>query len=150
MQKKAKKIVGFTCGAMDLCHAGHILMLKEAKEKCDYLVVGLQNDPSMDRSYKKKPIMSLKERKTILKAIKYVDEIHVYQTEADLLNLIRKVKPDVRIMGADWKGKNWTGQELTKELGQKIYFNSRDHKYSTTELRERIYKAEVERLTKIS
>ncbi len=141
----SKSIVGFTAGAMDLCHAGHILMLKEAKKVCDYLVVGLQNDPTTDRPEKQKPIMSVKERKIILTGIKYIDKVIVYRTEADLVKLIRKVKPDIRIIGTDWKGKQITGSELAKELGHKIHFNKRNHNYSSSELRKRIYEAEKNR-----
>jgi glycerol-3-phosphate cytidylyltransferase len=146
--KKKKRIrVGLTAGAMDLCHAGHILMLKEAKKVCDYLIVLLHMDPSVApaeyRGKKKNtPIMSFEERKIILEAIKYVDEVIPYETEEDLLNLLIKIKPDVRIIGADWKGKQFTGWDLPI----KVYFNSRGHSFSTTELRKRIYEAEKAKL----
>ena len=142
--KKRKRIrVGLTAGAMDLCHAGHMLMLKEAKKICDYLIVLLHVDPSVApaeyRGKKKNtPIMSFEERKIILEAIKYVDEVIPYRTEEDLLNLLIKLKPDVRIIGADWKGKQYTGWDLPIEM----YFNSRNHSFSTTELRKRIYDVE--------
>ena len=142
MKKGVKKIIGFTAGAMDLCHAGHILMFKEAKKVCDYLVVGLHSDPTIDRPHKQKPIMSLEERKIILSGIKYINKVVVYHTETDLLKLIRKIKPDIRIIGVDWKGKQITGGELAKELGHKIHYNKRNHNYSSTELKKRIYKAE--------
>ena len=142
MKKAGKRIVGFTAGTMDLCHAGHILMLKEAKKVCDFLIVGLQSDPTIDRPHKSKPIMSVQERKIVLEGIKYVDKVFVYNTEADLIRLIKKIKPDVRIIGADWKGKKITGGELAKELGHKIHYNSRNHQYSSTELKKRIYEAE--------
>ena len=134
---------GFTCSAFDLCHAGHMLMLKEAKEHCDYLIVGLQDDPSTtDSAYrgkkKNKPIMSLEERRIILEGIKYIDEIIIYNTEEDLHELLKKIKPDIRIIGEDWRGKNFTGHDLPME----VYFNSRSHHYSTTELRERIVAVE--------
>jgi len=137
---------GFTCSAFDLCHAGHMLMLKEAKEHCDYLIVGLQDDPSdTDLAYrgkkKNKPIMSLDERRIILEGIRYIDEIIIYHSEEDLYNLLKKLKPDVRIIGADWKGKKFTGWDLPI----KMYYNSRNHGYSTTELRQRIAKAEAEK-----
>lgn len=141
----SKPVVGFTAGAMDLCHAGHILMLKEAKKVCDYLVVGLHSDPTIDRPHKQKPIMSLEERKIILAGIKYVDKVIVYHTEADLVKLIRRVKPDIRIVGIDWKNKKLTGFELAKELGHKIHFNKRNHNFSSSELRKRIYKAELQK-----
>ncbi len=134
---------GFTCGAFDLCHAGHMLMFKEAKEHCDYLIVGLQDDPSVeDANYrgkkKNKPIMSLEERRIILEGIRYVDEIIVYHNEVELYELLKKIKPDIRIIGEDWRGKQFTGHDLPME----IYFNSRNHNFSTTELRKRIAEAE--------
>ncbi len=140
--KKGKR-VGVTASAFDLCHAGHVLMLKEAKRVCDYLIVLLHEDPSVaPASYrgkkKNKPIMSLEERTIVLNGIKYVDEIIPYKTEADLYRLLVRLKPDVRIIGADWKGKEYTG----KDLPIKMYFNSRNHGYSSSELRERIYKME--------
>jgi glycerol-3-phosphate cytidylyltransferase len=146
--KKRKRVrVGLTAGAMDLCHAGHILMLKEARKVCDYLIVLLHMDPSVAPAeyrgkQKNTPIMSFEERKIILEAIKYVDEVIPYETEDDLLNLLVKIKPDVRIIGADWKGKQYTGWDLPIE----VYFNSRNHSFSTTELRMRIYEAEKTKL----
>ena len=146
--KKKKGIrVGLTAGAMDLCHAGHILMLKEAKKVCDHLIVLLHVDPSVApaeyRGKKKNtPIMSFEERKIILEAIRYVDKVIPYETEEDLLNLLVKIKPDVRIVGADWKGKQFTGWDLPI----KVYFNTRSHSFSTTELRKRIYDAEKAKL----
>jgi len=128
--------VGFTCGAFDLLHAGHVLMLEEASEQCDWLVVGLQTDPSLDRIEKNKPIQDLKERKIQLSAIKFVDEVHVYNTEDDLMHLLQKIGPDIRIIGADHKGDKFTGWQLPIEL----YFNTRDHMYSTSELRNRVIK----------
>ena len=131
-----KKIRGFTCGAMDLCHAGHHLMFEECKQSCDYLIVGLQVDPSIDRYGKNKPIMSLEERMIILSGIKYVDEVVVYGREVDLYNLLEKndLKIDVRFLGEDWKNKEYTGCDLPI----KCIFNSRNHNYSITELRRRI------------
>lgn len=129
---------GVTAGAFDLCHAGHILMFKEAKKKCTHLTVLLQEDPSIDRPEKNKPIMTLKERKIILSGITYIDKVLVYRTEKDLYALLKKIKPDVRIIGADWKGKLYTGHDLPI----KMYFNSRGHSYSSSELRQRIHRAE--------
>ena len=113
-----KKLIGFTCGAFDLCHAGHFLMFKEAKEECDYLIVGLQTDPSMDRPEKNKPVMSLDERLEILSGIKYIDEIVIYDTEKDLYQYLQEnqKKIDLRFVGADWKGKAFTGYDLPVEL----------------------------------
>ena len=125
---------GFTCGAFDLLHAGHILMLEEAKSFCDYLIVGLHSDPNIDRPEKNKPIQSLNERLIQIKAVKYVDLILIYDTEDDLLNLLKAIKPDVRIIGEDYRDKSFTGDNL----GIELKFNSRKHKFSSSELRSRI------------
>lgn len=125
---------GFTCGAFDLLHAGHLLMLKEVREQCDFLVVGLQSDPSIDRPDKHKPIETLEERKIRLEACRYVDQIMIYNTEADLYELLKELKPDVRFLGADWEGKHFTGDDLPI----KIIFNTRGHNLSSSNLRERI------------
>ena len=130
--------IGFTCGSFDLLHAGHILMLEEAKRQCDHLIVGLQSDPSIDRPDKNKPIQSVEERKIVLRGIKWVDEVRVYDTEEDLYEMLILISPEVRILGADWKGKEYTGHEL----GMNVYFNSRGHSWSTRELRKRVYNAE--------
>lgn len=130
---------GFTCGAFDLLHAGHALMLKECKDYCDYLIVGLQRDPNVDRPEKNKPVQSYEERETMLSAIRWVDEIVFYDTEEDLKVLLGQLDIDVRIIGADWKGKEFTGHELSIP----VVFNSRDHGYSTSDLRERVYNSEV-------
>lgn len=134
------KKVGVTVGAFDICHAGHILMFKEAREVCDYLIVGLHSDPTIDRPEKNKPIMSLEERRIILEGIKYIDEIFVYDTEAQLYDVLKRndLGIDIRIIGKDWEGKLYTGHDLPIEM----YFNSREHSFSTTALRERIYEAE--------
>ena len=126
--------IGFTCGAFDLTHFGHALMLKECKQVCDYLIVGVQSDPSIDRPRKNKPIQSMEERIGMIKAIRWVDEVVTYDTEVDLVELLKKIKPDVRILGADWQGKKFTGYDLSIEC----YFNSRNHNFSTSNLRKRI------------
>ena len=133
---KRKSIIrGFTCGTMDLLHAGHILMLKEVKKQCHYLVVGLHTDPTIDRPEKNKPIQSIEERRIQLEAVKYVDEIVEYDTEEDLVKLLKEISPEVRFVGEDWKDNpNLTGIDLPI----KIVFNTRDHNYSSTELRHRI------------
>ena len=125
---------GFTCGAFDLLHAGHIMMLEEAKSFCDYLIVGLHSDPNIDRPEKNKPIQSLNERLIQLRAVKYVDLILIYDTEDDLVNLLKAVKPDMRIIGDDYRDKNFTGDNL----GIELKFNSRNHEFSSSELRSRI------------
>jgi glycerol-3-phosphate cytidylyltransferase len=131
--------VGFTCSTFDLFHAGHIMMLKEAKTKCDHLIVGLQTDPTIDRpDTKNKPIQSVFERYEQLKACKYIDEILVYETEDDLVNILLSYPIDVRILGQEYEGKEFTG----KELDIRCYFNTRRHSFSTSELRQRVIDAE--------
>jgi glycerol-3-phosphate cytidylyltransferase len=122
---------GFTCSCFDLLHAGHILMLKDAKEQCDYLIVGLQTDPTLDRPEKNKPIQSFKERKIQLEAVKYVDEIFIYETEEDLYKKLLEISPDIRILGSDYIDKPFTGDDLDIP----IYFHERKHNYSSTNLR---------------
>ena len=131
-------IKGFTCGAFDLLHAGHALMLKECRQHCDYLIVGLQRDPNIDRPEKNKPVQSYEERDIMLRSIRWVDEVVYYDTEEHLLELLKSIDINVRIIGADWKGKKFTGSEL----GIPVVFNSRDHGYSTSSLRERVYRSE--------
>lgn len=131
-------IKGFTCSAFDLLHAGHIDMLRQASEQCDYLIVGLQNDPSFDRPFKNKPVQSIVERYIQLSACKYVDEIVVYNTEKDLEDLLRLLDINIRIVGIEYKNKELTGRQICAERGIEIFYNTRDHDFSTTELRERI------------
>jgi glycerol-3-phosphate cytidylyltransferase len=130
--------VGFTCSSFDLLHAGHILMLADAKSKCDHLIVGLQTDPSIDRDYKRKPFQSIVERQIQLSAVKYVDEIVVYETEADLLELISTRKIDIVILGSDYIGKTFNGKEFYESNGIEIYYHPRTHNYSSTDLVRRI------------
>ena len=134
------EIVGFTCGAMDLLHAGHVLMLKEARLACDRLIVGLQTDPSIDRECKNRPIQTIDERRIQLEGCKYVDEIQEYETENDLYTLLDELRELhgerlVRIIGDDWRGKEFTGHDLDI----RVIYNSRDHEYSSSELRNRVY-----------
>jgi glycerol-3-phosphate cytidylyltransferase len=144
-----KQKVGFTCSTFDLFHAGHYLMLKDAKNQCDILVVGLQTDPTLDEEYrmetggknKNKPIQSFEERKIQIEGCKYVDHVIPYSTEEDLFKLMRELRPDIRILGSDWKGKQFTGQEL----GFPIHWHSRDHDYSTSNLRKRVYLGEKDK-----
>lgn len=131
-------IIGFTCSCFDLLHSGHVLMLQEAKAQCDYLIVGLQTDPTIDRPQKNKPVQSIVERYIQLKAVKYVDEIIPYTTEADLLDLLQAVPIDVRIIGEEYRDVNFTG----KDLPIKIHYNSRKHRFSSSELRSRLTKNE--------
>ena len=130
--------IGFTCSTFDLFHAGHIMMLKEARTQCDYLIVGLQTDPTIDRPEKNKPIQGIFERYVQLQACKYVDEIVVYATEKELLDVLQSYPIDVRILGDEYASKSFTGDNLDMEL----YFNRREHSFSTTELRQRVVDAE--------
>ena len=131
-------VKGFTCSAFDLLHAGHILMLEEAKERCDYLIVGLQNDPSADRALKNKPVQSLVERYIQLRAVKYIDEIIVYNNEKDLVDLLMILPIRVRIVGEEYKDKDLTGRDVCEKRNIQIHYNKRDHSFSTTELRQRV------------
>lgn len=140
--------VGITFGAFDLLHAGHCLMLQEAKTQCDYLIVGLQTDPTIDRPQKNKPVQSLVERYIQLKALTVVDEIIPYQTEAELLEIIKAIPINVRIIGADYLNKDFTGKEVADELGIETYYNRRDHAFSTTDLRLRVWESELRKETK--
>jgi glycerol-3-phosphate cytidylyltransferase len=126
---------GFTCSCFDLFHAGHIMMLKEAKSKCDYLIVGLQTDPTIDRPEKNRPIQSVFERFVQLESCKYVDEVVVYATEKDLLDILHSYPIDIRVVGDEYKDKDFTGKNLEHI---EMYYNSRKHSFSTTELRKRV------------
>jgi glycerol-3-phosphate cytidylyltransferase len=132
MDTKIKR--GVTASTFDLLHAGHILMLKEAKSVCDYLIVALQVDPTIDRSHKNKPIQSYYERWVQLSAVKYVDEIIPYSTEYELDTILQNYEIDIRILGDEYKDKQFTGCYLPMEY----HYNKRTHGYSSTELRERI------------
>ena len=136
-------IVGFTASTFDLLHAGHVSMLREAKNQCDYLICGLQVDPSIDRPEKNSPVQTLVERYTQLSAIKYVDEIIPYQTEDDLLDILNMVDIDVRIIGAEYKDTSFTGRATCAKRGIEIYFNKRDHRFSTSDLRSRVSELQV-------
>lgn len=133
-KNRGNLVWGFTCGAFDLTHAGHYLMFKENRKKCDFLIVGLQTDPSIDRKDKNKPIQSVKERLIQLKACRYIDQVIIYKTEKDLIKLLKQLKPNIRFLGVDWKDKDFTGKELPIE----IIYNTRNHNYSSSSLRKRI------------
>ena len=134
--------IGFTCSTFDLLHAGHVAMLEEAKHHCDFLIVGLQNDPTLDRPEKNAPIQSIVERQIQLAAIKYVDEVVIYNTEQDLEDLLLTLPIDVRILGVEYKTKDFTGKQIAKDRGMKLVFNGRDHSFSSTSLRKRVASAE--------
>ena len=131
-------MIGFTCSAFDLLHAGHIQMLREAKDQCDYLIVGLQVDPSKDRKSKNAPIQTVVERYTQLKAVSYVDEIIPYLTESDLDDILSLYQIDVRILGEEYREKDFTGKDICRSRGIDLYFNKRDHRFSTSDLRRRV------------
>ena len=131
-------VIGFTCSTFDFLHAGHIAMLREAKEQCDYLICGLQVDPSVDRDNKNKPIQTLVERHTQLSAVKYVDEIIPYQTENDLIDILSMYNINVRILGEEYREKEFTGRDVCKQRDIELYFNKRDHRFSSTDLRKRV------------
>ena len=128
---------GITFGAFDLFHAGHVLMLEEAKAVCDYLIVCIQTDPSLDREEKNKPVQSIIEREIQVSGCRFVDEVIIYDTEVDLLNIIGQVDWDVRIIGEEHKDKDFTGRDQTLE---RCHFNKRPHTFSSSELRERVSK----------
>jgi len=134
--------VGITFSSFDLLHAGHIKMLEEAKRQCDYLIVGLQTDPTIDRPEKNRPVQTVVERYIQLKACKPVDEIVPYSTEQDLEDILRSFKIDVRIVGGEYKEKDFTGRNYCEEKGIVVYFNSRDHRFSSSDLRKIVVKEE--------
>jgi glycerol-3-phosphate cytidylyltransferase len=135
-------IVGFTCSTFDMLHAGHVQMLRDAKDQCDYLMVGLQMDPSVDRPSKNPPIQTIVERYTQLKAVGYVDEIIPYGTEQDLEDILTMYHIDVRILGEEYRDKDFTGKDICRQRDIDLYFNKRDHRFSSSDLRKRIAERE--------
>tara|TARA_B100000424_G_scaffold255167_1_gene233885 strand:+ start:1961 stop:2371 length:411 start_codon:yes stop_codon:yes gene_type:complete len=131
-------IVGFTASTFDLLHAGHVQMLREAKDQCDYLICGLQIDPTVDRKEKNFPIQTIVERYIQLKSIKYVNEIIPYTTEKDLEDILQMYTIHVRILGQEYKNISFTGKDICKDRNINIYFNKRDHRFSSSELRNRV------------
>ena len=131
-------IVGFTASTFDLLHAGHVQMLREAKDQCDYLICGLQIDPTVDREEKNFPIQTIVERYIQLKSIKYVNEIIPYTTEKDLEDILQMYTIHVRILGQEYKNISFTGKDICKDRNINIYFNKRDHRVSSSELRNRV------------
>lgn len=140
-----ERVVGFTCSTFDLLHAGHILMLAEIRESCDRLIVGLQNDPTVDRPTKNKPVQSIVERYVQLSAVKYVDDIIVYNTEKDLEDLLMFLPINLRFVGEEYQGKDFTGKNICEDRGIKIVYNSRKHRFSSSELRQRTFQRELEK-----
>lgn len=134
--------IGFTCSTFDLFHAGHLLMLEEAKKQCDYLIVGLQTDPTIDRPKEKnKPVQSVFERWIQVESCKYVDKVIPYATEKELVDILLSYPINVRILGEEYMTKAFTGADLNMEF----YYNQRRHSFSTSELRQRVVAAEVEK-----
>jgi glycerol-3-phosphate cytidylyltransferase len=130
--------IGFTCSTFDLLHAGHIQMLRDAREQCDYLICGLQIDPSIDRPEKNSPVQTIVERHTQLSAVKYVDEIIPYQTETDLEDILNMLHIDVRILGEEYKNGKFTGRAICAKRGIELFFNKREHRFSSSDLRNRV------------
>ena len=130
--------VGITFSTFDLFHAGHVKMLEEAKSKCEYLIVGLQLDPSIDRPEKNKPTQSIIERYVQLKACKHIDEVIPYVTESDLIDILSSFKIDIRIIGEEYADKTFTGKEYCQKKGIEIYFNKREHRFSSSALRKKV------------
>jgi glycerol-3-phosphate cytidylyltransferase len=142
--KSQGKKIGITFSTFDMLHAGHIAMLSEAKNHCDYLIAGLQTDPTIDRpDTKNKPVQSIVERQIQLAACRYVDEVVVYQTEQDLVDLLLILPLDVRVLGNEYEGKWFSGQEECHKREIDIIFNGRDHSFSSSSLRKRVVAAEV-------
>lgn len=134
--------VGFTASAFDLLHAGHVQMLRDAKQQCDYLIAGLQVDPTIDRPNKNKPVQTVVERYTQLKAVSYVDEIVPYVTESDLEDILSMYNINIRILGEEYKEKDFTGKDICEKRGIQLYFNRRDHRFSSSDLRIRVAQKE--------
>ena len=147
--KQDGKKIGITFSTFDMCHAGHIAMLSEAKNHCDYLICGLQTDPTIDRpETKNRPIQSIVERQIQLAACRYVDEVVVYQTEQDLVDLLLILPVDVRVLGVEYQHQNFSGYEECGMRGIELVFNGRDHSFSSSSLRKRVAHAETEKLLK--
>ncbi|WCM42239.1 adenylyltransferase/cytidyltransferase family protein [Flavobacterium sp. CBA20B-1] len=138
--------IGITFSAFDLLHAGHIKMLEDAKRQCDYLICGLQTDPTIDRPEKNRPVQTVVERYIQLKACSFVDEVVPYATEQDLEDILRSFKIDLRILGDEYKDKNFTGRTYCEEKGIELYYNSRDHRFSSSGLRKEVIEKEITKL----
>jgi len=142
------KKIGITFSTFDMLHAGHIAMLAEAKNHCDYLIAGLQTDPTIDRSdTKNTPIQSIVERQIQLAACRYVDEVVVYQTEQDLVDLLLILPLDIRVLGVEYEGKPFSGEQECYQRGIELIFNGRDHSFSSSSLRRRVVEAETVKLS---
>ena len=141
--------IGFNCSTLDLMHAGHVTMFREEKRHCDYLIVALQTDPTLDRPMtKNRPVQSVYERFVQLSACRYVDEVLVYATEEELLNILKTTHIDIRFLGDEYKTKDFTGRQYCLDKGIELFYHERQHPYSSSNLRKRVYDAEVQRLQK--
>ena len=140
-----KMKVGITFSAFDLLHAGHVQMLKEAKDQCDFLMVGLQVDPTIDRAEKNQPVQSVVERYIQLDGCRYVDKIIPYSCEQDLVDILQSYKVDIRVLGVEYKGTDFTGREYCETQGIQLYYNTRDHRFSSSALRRRVAACEAEK-----
>ena len=144
--KAQGKRIGITFSTFDMLHAGHIAMLAEARNHCDYLIAGLQTDPTIDRpETKNKPVQSIVERQIQLAACRYVDEVVVYQTEQDLVDLLLILPLDVRVLGVEYEGKHFSGKYECEKREIELVFNGRDHSFSSSSLRKRVVQAEIEK-----
>ena len=141
----ANKKIGVTCSTFDLFHAGHVIMLEEAKRQCDYLIAAIQVDPTLDRQTKNKPVQSIIERQIQVSACKHVDEIIVYSTEKELEDIFMALPIDVRILGEEYKDTEYTGKEICLKRGIELYFNKRDHFFISSDLRQRVFDAEAKK-----
>ena len=149
--KEDGKKIGITFSTFDMLHAGHIAMLAEAKNHCDYLIAGLQTDPTIDRpDTKNHPVQSIVERQIQLAACRYVDEVVVYQTEQDLRDLLLILPVDVRVLGVEYENKDFSGKAECHQRNIEIIFNGRDHSFSSSSLRKRVAEAETMKVLKQS
>lgn len=140
MKRYEGKKIGFTAGNFDLLHPGYIYTFETAKQHCDWFIVFLQRDPSLHRKSKYKPVIPIYERYKTLMAIRYIDEVFIYQTEEELLELIKIFKPHVRILGEDYLGKPFTGDDLDIE----VIYTTRSHDWSTTKIKDLITRQTID------
>lgn len=149
MFERTNKKIGFNCSTFDLFHTGHVTMLREEKKHCDHLIVAIQVDPTIDRpDTKNKPIQSIYERFVQVSSCKYVDEVIVYSTEEDLLNLLKTIQIDIRFLGDEYKTKDFTGKQWCLDHGVELFYHEREHPYSSSNMRKRVYEAELARMEK--
>lgn len=141
----ANKKIGITCSTFDLFHAGHVIMLEEAKRQCDYLIAAIQVDPTIDRKSKNKPVQSIIERQIQVSSCKHVDEIIVYSTEKELEDIFMALPIDIRILGEEYKDTDYTGKDICMKRGIELHFNKRDHFFSSSDLRQRVFDIETKK-----